>query len=159
MVLSLSPHNVHLLFYCIIYPYFDMIGSYGVVLCGDQVRLSFSLTLPRPYFLVWAVVYLSYRVFSMPALASSLSVRTVRYQVSLGLYSVFELILSMLWSVSCRSFLTIPSSSSLSSKRFGTILNVLSIIWYNVTCTFYSLFQLSSKMHVFLFLFAFFHYR
>ena len=43
VVSSLSPHNLHLLFYCVIYSCFDMIGSYSIVSCCYQETFSFSL--------------------------------------------------------------------------------------------------------------------
>ena len=44
IVLSLSPHNLHLLFCCILSIFFfDMNGPYSVVLCCYQERFCFSL--------------------------------------------------------------------------------------------------------------------
>ena len=41
IVSSLSLHNLHLLFCCLIYSRFDIISPYGVVLCCCQRRVSF----------------------------------------------------------------------------------------------------------------------
>ena len=48
MVSFLFPHNRHLLFcLCLIYSRFDMISSYGVVLCCYSERSCFSLKVPH----------------------------------------------------------------------------------------------------------------
>ena len=43
IVSSLSPNNLHLLFYCLIYSYFDMVSPYSVILCCYYKRFCFSL--------------------------------------------------------------------------------------------------------------------
>ena len=40
---ALSPHNLHLLFCCLVYFCFDIVSPYGVVLCCYRKRFRFSL--------------------------------------------------------------------------------------------------------------------